>query len=121
MNVIYEQMGGTYHWDGDYLIPDLTLPEQPRTGTWGRRYLRCLKEQHPVVYLVMLLNGTLSAHVAEIDRQAAEMLDRLIRQMAKQEGVTEQLKAADPMEWVRKMNEIRARAEEMTIADIILG
>ena len=121
MNAIYEQIGGTYRWDGDYLIPDLTLPEQPRAGTWGRRYLRYLKEQHPVVYSVMLLNGTLSAHVAEIDRQAVEMLDRLIQQMARQEDVTEQLKAVDPMEWVRRMNGIRARAEEMIIADIFLG
>ena len=121
MNAIYEQIGGTYRWDGDYLIPDLTLPEQPRAGTWGRRYLRYLKEQHPVVYSVMLLNETLSAHVAEIDRQAVEMLDRLIQQMARQEDVTEQLKAVDPMEWVRRMNGIRARAEGMIIADIFLG
>ena len=68
----------------------------------------------------MLLNGTLSAHVSEINRQAVEMLDRLIRQMARQEGVTEQLKAVDPIEWVRRMNGIRARAEEMTVADVFL-
>ena len=119
MKSLYDQLGGTYRRAGECHIPDLALPEQNAFGIWGRRYLHNLKEHHYTLYTVMLLNGTLTAHAADIDRQASERMDFLIRQMARLEGVTEQLKAADSMEWVRQMNGIRARAEEVVRMELI--
>ena len=117
---IYNEGNGLwYERCGDYYLPCLILPEQKPTGIWGQRYRRFLKEHRSATYTAMLLNGTLDDHVAEIDRQAEEMLDWLIRQMAEREGVTEQLKATDQMSWVGAMNNIRARAEEMVGAELI--
>ena len=117
--IFNESNGLWYERCGDYYLPCLILPEQKPTGIWGQRYRRFLKEHRSTTYTAMLLNGTLDDHVAEIDRQAEEMLDWLIRQMAEQEGVTEQLKATDQMSWVGAMNNIRARAEEMVGAELI--
>ena len=117
---IYNEGNGLwYERCGDYYLPCLSLPERKPVGIWGQRYLRFLKEHRSTTYTAMLLNGTLDDHVAEIDRQAEEMLDWLIRQMAEREGVTEQLKATDQMSWVGAMNNIRARAEEMVGAELI--
>ena len=105
MKSIYEQAGGTYRQEGDYCIPDLENAKQLSPGLWGRRYLRHLKEHHYTQYTVMLLNGTRLALV--------------IGQTAQREGITEQIKAEDPMEWVGRMNEIRARAEQTVISELI--
>ena len=109
----------TYHWEGDYLIPDLIAPESPHIGIWGERRLQFLRKHQRPVYDAMLMSGTLNAHLEEIDRAAEEMIDRLIAQMAEREGVTEQLKADDQMEWVQHMNSIRHRAEEIVRKDLI--
>ena len=117
---IFDKSNGLwYERSGDYYIPCLSLPERKPVGIWGQRYRRFLKEHRSATYTAMLLSGTLDDHVAEIDRQAEEMLDWLIRQMAEREGVTEQLKATDQMSWVGAMNNIRARAEEMVGAELI--
>ena len=109
----------TYHWEGDYLIPDLIPPESPHIGIWGERRRRFLRTHQKPIYDAMLMSGTLNAHLEEIDRAAEEMIDRLIAQMAEREGVTEQLKADDQMEWVQHMNSIRHRAEEIVRKDLI--
>ena len=108
-----------YERCGDYYLPCLALDEKKPIGVWGERYRRYLKEHRRSIYDELLLNGTLDDHVAEIDRQAEEMFERLTAEMAKQEGVTEQLKASDQMAWIGTMNNIRARAEETIRAKII--
>lgn len=109
----------TYHWEGDYLIPDLEPPEAPRIGKYGTMRHQYLRNYHRGIFDGMLLKGTLNAHLEEIDRQANEMMERLIAQMAQYEGVTEELKANDQMEWVRRRNSIRNRAEEIVNRDLI--
>ena len=111
----------TYTKCGDYYIPDLVLDgdtERP-LGRFGRMRQRFLREYHHGTYTSMLLTGRLNDHLDEIDQSADEMMDRLIAQMAKAEGVTESLKATDQMEWVRKMNSIRSRAEEVVLNDLV--
>ena len=109
----------TYHWEGDYLIPDLDPPEAPRIGKYGTMRHKYLRDHHRGIFDGMLLAGSLNAHLEEIDCQANEMMERLTIRMTKCEGVTEQLKAADQMEWVRRMNSIRNRAEEIVYSKII--
>ena len=109
----------TYHRHGDYLIPHLEAPEAPRIGKYGTMRHNYLRDYHTGVFDGMLFKGTLNQHLEQIDREANEMIDLLTTQMAKVEGVTEQLKAADQMEWVRRMNSIRNRAEEIVISDLI--
>ena len=119
MKSIFEEMGGTYSDLNGYLIPNLAIPESPPPGKWGRMRRRYLKEHHPALYSSMLLTGRLDQHLAEIDRSCEEQLELITRQMAKQEGVTEALKAADQMEWVRRMNNIRSRAEEVVLHELV--
>ena len=111
----------TYTQQGDYLLPDLKLPEQPKVeiGIWGKRHLRYLKNHHPIIYTNLLTSCRLTAYLADIDQEATEMFDRLVIQLAEHEGVTEQHKAKNPMLWVRKMNNIRNRVEEIINQDII--
>ena len=109
----------TYHWEGDYLIPDLEPPEAPRIGKYGTMRHKYLRTCHRGIFDGMLLEGSLNAHLEEIDRQANEMMERIITQMAQQEGVTEALKARDQMEWVRCMNNIHNRAEEIVKHELI--
>ena len=118
---LFEQMGGTYTQVGDYLLPSLTLPEEEQKpiGIWGQRHARHLKQHHKILYYNLLTSGKLNAHLAEIDRQAEDMFFRLVKQMAEREGVTEQLKAENQMEWVRRINNIRNRATEIVYAVII--
>lgn len=118
---IFEKMGGTYTQVGDYLLPDLKLPEEEQQpiGVWGQRHRRYLKEHRRATYMTLLTSGNLNSYLADIDRQAEEMFSRLVNQIAKAEGVTEVLKAADPMEWVGRMNNIRNRAIEIVNAEII--
>lgn len=109
----------TYHREGDYLLPDLIPPESPRIGIWGMRRREFLRKYHSGIYTGLLLSGKLNAHLEEVDRLAEEMLFQLVNQMARTEGVTEELKATYQMAWVRAMNNIRARAEEMVYAELI--
>ncbi len=118
---IFEQMGGTYTQVGDYLIPNLVISETAQSpfGKYGRMRKRYLKEYRPVLYTNLLTTGKLDQHLAEIDRSCEERRELLISQMAKREGVTETLKASNQMEWVRRMNSIRNRAEEIVLHELI--
>ncbi len=109
----------TYHREGDYLIPDLIPPEPPHIGVWGMRRRDFLRNHHDNLYTGMLLSGKLNAHLEEIDRTANEMFDLLIQQYAASEGVTEELKANSQMEWIRRMNDIRKRAEAFIYSELI--
>ena len=109
----------TYHSEGDYRLPNLTAPETPALGKYGMLRRSFLREHRSGIYTGMQLSGKLDAHLAEIDRQAREMAESLTRQMAVQQGVTEALKASDQMEWVGRMNNIRAAAEEIVLAELI--
>ena len=109
----------TYHWEGDYLIPDLEAPEAPKIGKFGTLRHKYLRSRHRGIFDGMLLEGSLNPHLEQIDRQANEMLERLTAQMAQAEGVTEALKAKDQMAWVRAMNSIKNRAEEIVLNDLI--
>jgi hypothetical protein len=110
-----------YTQQGDYLLPDLKLPEQPKVeiGILGKRHLRYLKNYHPIIYTNLLTSCKLTAYLADIDEQAEDMFFRLVKQLAEKEGVTEQLKADNQMEWVARMNNIRSRATEIVNHDII--
>lgn len=118
---IFEKMGGTYTQVGDYLLPDLKLPEEEQQpiGVWGRRHRRYLKDHRRATYAALLTGGNLNSYLADIDRQAEEMFSRLVKQMAEVEGVTEQLKADNQMEWVGRMNSIRSRAMEIVNSELI--
>ena len=106
MKSFFEQLGGTYHWEGDYLIPDLALPDENEKpiGIWGQRHGRWLKHEHRALYDNLLYSFKLHAHLVEADERAKRMFTQLTAEMAKREGVTEALKAADQMEWVRRMS-----------------
>ncbi len=116
-----ERNGGTYRQVGDYLLPNLTIDEseQQPIGKYGRMHKRYLKEHRRVLYTNLLVTGKLDQHLAEIDGACEARMELLISQMAKQEGVTEALKAADQMEWVRRMNSIRSRAEEIVLSELV--
>ena len=105
MKSLFEQLGSTYREENGYLIPDLTLPdeEQVEIGLWGQRHLRYIKQHHKVRYVNLLTSGKLNEHLADIDNQAEDMFFRLVKQMADREGVTEQLKKDNQMEWVARI------------------
>ncbi len=109
----------SYHQEGDYLLPDLLPPESPCIGIWGLRRRNYLRKHHDGLYTGLLLSGKLNAHLEEIDRTANEMFDLLIKQYAAREGVTEELKAENQMEWVRRMSGIRNRVEEIIDTELI--
>ena len=107
---------------GDYYIPDLTLPEEPHPmGKWGRMHREYLKEHKLIQYNCLLLSGKLWTYLADLNEQAQDRLDRIIEQMKTAEGITEDLKANDPMAWVGTMNNIRNRAEEIILQELISG
>ena len=116
-----ENNGLWYELQGDYYLPCLKLPEEEQAyiGIWGQRHLRYLKEHRRVRYANLLTSGKLNGYLVDIDRQAEKLFLRLVKQMAEREGVTEQLKAASSMEWVRKLNSIRNRAVEITSSELI--
>ena len=116
-----EQNGIWYELQGDYYIPCLVLDEEDAQpiGMWGRKHLRYIKEHRPVLHTTLLLSGKLNSHLAEIDKQATEMFDRLMKQLAEKEGITEHLKAQDQMARVGAMNNIRNRAEEIILREMI--
>ena len=119
---IFEEMGGAYVRQGDYLLPCLSLPaekENKPIGVWGQRHLRYLKQHRKALYTNLLTSGKLNSYLADIDEQAEGMFFRLVKQMAEREGVTEQLKVENQMEWVGRMNNIRNRAMEIVNEEII--
>lgn len=120
---LFEQMGGTYTQVGDYLLPNLTLPEEKQKpiGIWGQRYARYLKQHHKVLYMNLLTSCKLNSYLANIDEQAEDMFSRLVKETAEKQGVSEQLKATDQMVWVGKMNVIRNAAMEVVNKELIFG
>ena len=118
---IFEQMGGTYTIQGDYCLPDLTIqPEEERPiGVWAQRRLRYLKQHHKILYYNLLTSGKLHSHLADVEKEAQELFFQLVKEYAEREGVAEQLKAKNPMEWVRRMNNIRERVNEVVNAEMI--
>ncbi len=121
MKSLFEEMGGTYHKENGYLIPNLTLPvvKETEIGLWGQRHLRYIKQHRKVLYTNLLTSGKLNGYLTELDKQAEDMFFRLVKLMAEREGITEQLKAENQMEWVVQMNNIRNRATEIVNNDII--
>lgn len=121
---IFDRNNGLwYELQGDYYIPCLVLEEtdiQP-IGIWGRKYMCYIKEYRPVLYTRLVVSGKLSSYLAEVDNQAKEMLDLLVKQIAEKQGITEQLKAQDQMAWVQRMNNIRNVAEEIVNAEVIFA
>ena len=111
----------TYTHQGDYLLPDLKLPEQPKVeiGIWGKRHLKYIEHYRPILYTNLLTSCKLTAYLADIDEQAEDMFFRLVKQFAEKEGVTEQLRSDNQMLWVRKMNNIRYRATEIVNNELI--
>ena len=120
---IFEQTGGTYTMQGDYGLPNLTLPpeEERQIGVWAQRRLRYLKQHHKILYCNLLTSGKLHSHLADVEEEAQALFLRLVKEYAEREGVTEQLKAENPTEWVQKMNNIRSRAAETVYADLIVA
>lgn len=122
MKSVFEEMGGTYRQEGDYLLPNLSLPpdmEEYPIGRYGRMRHQYLKEHRRALYTSLFLEGTLWKHLAEIDRSCNERLEIIETALMKQEGVTEVLKASDQMEWVRRRNSIRNRAEEIILTELV--
>ena len=123
-HIYNEQTGISYTLQGEYYLPDLALPDEEKgveIGIWGQRHLRYIKQHRKVLYLNLLTSGKLNGYLADIDKQAEDMFFRLVKQMAEREGVTEQLKADNQMEWVTRMNNIRSRAIEVVNTDIIFA
>ena len=109
----------TYHCEGDYLIPDVIPPENPKIGIWGMRRKNFLMKHKKPIYTGLLLSGELNAHLEEVDRSANERFDLLVKQYTAREGITEELKAENQMEWVRQMNSVRNRVEEAINYELI--
>ena len=121
-HIYNEQTGISYTLHGDYYLPDLTLSDDEKNaeiGVYGQRHLRYIKQHRKALYLNLLTTGKLSSYLADIDKRAEEMLFRLLKQMAAREGITEQFKADNQMEWVARMNNIRQRATEIVNTEII--
>ena len=121
MKSLFEEMGGTYRQEGDYLVPNLALPDEDdyEIGKYGRMRLDYLKEHRKILYTNYVTEGTLSKHLSEIDQACTERMEIIVPAMVKMEGVNEELKAADQMEWVRRMNGVRNRAEEIILREVV--
>ena len=119
---IFEQMGGTYEQQGDYLIPCLKLPsekEERYIGVWGRRHLLYIRQHRKVLYSTLLTSGKINTYLADVEEQAQEFFDRLMKKRAKREGITEKLKAENPMLWVGRMNALRDAVTDTVNTEII--
>ena len=118
---LFEQMGGTYTQVGDYLLPNLILPEQQdqSIGVWGQRRARYLKQHHKIIYMNLLTSGKLNNYLVDIDNQAENLFLQLVKQLAESEDITEELKVKDQMEWVAQMNAIRNAAIEIVNKELI--
>ena len=120
MKSLYEELGGTYRQVGDYLIPDIELPQRNyEIGKYGRMRHRYLKEHRKIQYTTMILDGTLYDHLEEIDRICNERIETMVTAMKMQQGITEELKARDQLAWVGAMNNIRSCAEEVILRELI--
>ena len=115
----FEKLGGTYRQEGDYLLPDVEVPENPEVGFWGMQRRKYLLEHRPALYTALFLGEKLDDHLQEIDRSATQMFDQLVDQLKTRNGVTEQLKATDQMKWVRRMNAVRREAAEIVAKELI--
>ena len=121
VKTIFEQTGGTYTMQGDYCLPNLTLPpeEERPVGVWAQRRRQYLKQHHKILYCNLLTSGKLYCHLADVEEEAQTLFLRLVKEYAEQEGVTEQLKAENQMEWVQRMDNIRERVNEVVNAEMI--
>ena len=121
MESIFEQSGGTYTLQGDYRLPNLTLPaeEERPIGVWGQRRLNYLKHHRKVLFYNLLTSGKLHSHLADTEEQAQALFSRLVKEYAEKEGITEQLKSTSQMKWVGKMNAIRNAATEIINRELI--
>ena len=117
----FEKMGGTYRQEGDYFLPNLKIGKQDEVliGVWGQRHRRYLKEHHRVRYYNLLTAGTLNGYLAEIESQAQTLFNDIVMRLSEEEKINENLKATDPMEWVKRSNNIRNRATEIVNAEVI--
>ena len=121
-DTLFEQFGGNFTQTGNYLLPYLSLPAEKETGNigvWALRHKRYLKQHHKVLYYNLLTSGKLHSHLADTEEQAQQLFLRLVKELAEKEGVTEQLKSADQMAWVRQMNNIRERATEVVNSEVV--
>ena len=121
-NTLFEQYGGTYTKQGNYLLPNLTLPAEEENGyigVWGQRRLNYLKHHRKVLYCNLLTSGKLHSHLTDTEEQIQQLFSRLVKNLAEKEGVTEQLKATNQMKWVQKMNNIRERVIEVVNAEVV--
>ena len=116
---LFEQMGGTYTQIGDYLLPDIELPEEKPVGVWGTRHYHHLRKSKRILFSQLTISGKMNDYLADIDKQAEEMLSHLVKQLAEHDCITEALKAADQMEWVCSMNAIREQATEIVNNELI--
>ena len=118
---LFEQMGGTYTQVGDYLLPNLILPEQQDQplGVWGQRHARYLKQHHKIIYMNLLTSGKLNDYLVDIENQAENLFLQLVKQLAESENITEELKAKDQMEWVAQMNNVCNRARQIVNSKLI--
>ena len=119
MRSTFEELGGTYKQVGDYLLPDVEVPENLEVGFWGLQRRKYLLDHQPALYTALFLGGKLTDHLQEIDRSATRMFDQLVDQLKIRNGVTEQLKVADQMKWVRRMNAVRYEAAEIVAKELI--
>lgn len=119
MKSTFEELGGTYKQVGDYLLPDVDVPEDPAVGFWGMQRRKYLLEHQPALYTALFLGGKLADHLQEIDRSAIQMFDQLVDHLKTRNGVTEQLKATDQMKWVRRMNAVRHEAAGIVVKELI--
>lgn len=115
----FEKLGETYRQEGDFLLPNVEVPESPAVGIWGERRRKYLREYQKPLYTAMLLSDTLNTHLEEVDRSATEMFARLIEQLKGRDGITEELKVANQLEWVQRMNVIRHEAAEIVTKELI--
>ena len=117
---LFERMGGTYEMRGDYRLPCLTLPpEETPVGVWGQRHLQYIRRHRKALYTALWMGGELNTYLADIDRQAEEMFFQLVKNYAQRQGITEQLKTENQMEWVGRMNNCKAQAEEVILTELI--
>ena len=119
MQTTFEKLGGTYRQEGDYLLPNIEVQESPQIGIWGQRRLQYLRANQKVIYTAMLMGGTLKDHLEEVDKSADEMYEQLTLQMKAHEGITEEPKANDQLEWVQRINSIRNRVAEIVYKELI--
>ena len=115
----FGKLDGTYRREGDYLLPNVEVPVSPKIGIWGERRRKYLRTSQRALYTAMLLGDTLNAHLAEVDKSATEMFDRLVEKMKSCDCITEELKAADQLEWVQRLNTVRHEATEVVMKELI--